>query len=215
MDENRTRANYDQIARAYADQGLDDIAAKPFDRDILAEFARRVGPGRAVLDLGCGPGRVTRFLRDQGLDVTGVDLSPEMIATARGLNPDLPFAIASMAALPYPGGSIAGLVAMYSIIHLPRASQSAVFRELRRVLTPGGWILLAYHLGEHDRHVEEWVGQPVNMEFLTFIPGEIEARLADAGFINLEPHERDAYPEREFPLRRAYLFAQAPPVPAP
>jgi SAM-dependent methyltransferase len=210
MDENRIRASYDQIARAYAEQGMDDIAAKQFDRDILAEFARRVGPGRPALDLGCGPGRVTRFLHGRGLDVTGIDLSPEMIATARSLNPDLPFTVASMAALPYAVESIAGHVAMYSIIHIPRAEQSAVFREVLRVLEPGGWILFAYHLGEHDRHVEEWVGQKVNMEFLTFSPGEIESRLAAAGFINFEPHERDAYPQQEFPLRRAYLFARAP-----
>jgi ubiquinone/menaquinone biosynthesis C-methylase UbiE len=215
MDEDRIRTSYDQVARAYAEQGTDDVAAKPFDREILAEFARRVSPGRTVLDLGCGPGRVTRFLHEQGLDTIGVDLAPEMIEIARSSNPDLLFTVASMAALPYADASFAGLVAMYSIIHIPRAEQPVVFRELLRVLEPGGRILLAYHLGEHDRHVEEWVGQRVNMEFLAFAPGEIETRLAAAGFINLEPHERDAYPQQEFPLRRAYLLAQAPPIPDP
>src|SRR6185295_40692 len=111
-----------------------------------------------------------------------------------------------MFALPYPDGSINGLVAMYSIIHIPRAEQPALFRELHRVLAPGGWLLLAYHLGTTDRHVDEWVGQPVDMEFLVFAPGEIETRLTNAGFTNLEPNERDPYPEREFPLRRNYLL---------
>jgi SAM-dependent methyltransferase len=210
MDEERIRASYDQVARAYAGRGMDDLAAKPFDRDILTGFARRVGPGGRVLDLGCGPGRVTRFLHGQGLNVTGIDLSPEMIEAARALNPDLSFAVASMFALPFPDGAINGLVAMYSIIHIPRSDQPALFRELRRVLAPSGWLLLAYHLGGQDRHVEEWVGQPVDMEFLVFAPGEIEARLAEAGFTNLEPNERDAYAQQEFPLRRNYLLAQRP-----
>jgi SAM-dependent methyltransferase len=212
MDEQRIRASYDQVAPAYAGQGMDDLAAKPFDRDILIEFARRVGPGGHVLDLGCGPGRVTRFLHDQGLDVTGIDLSPEMIAVAQALNPVLSFEIASMCDLPYPDGSIDGLVAMYSIIHIPRADQPALFRELHRVLRPDGWLLLAFHLGRQDRHVAEWVGQPVDMEFLVFAPGEIETCLTEASFVNLEPNERDAYPEHEFPLPRNYLLAQSPPT---
>jgi ubiquinone/menaquinone biosynthesis C-methylase UbiE len=212
MDEDRTRASYDHVARTYAAQGMDDLAAKPFDRDIVTEFARRVGPGGVVLDLGCGPGRVTRFLHDQGLDVTGLDLSPEMIAAARTRFPELRFEVASMFALPYSDGSINGLAAMYSIIHIPRADQPALFRELHRVLAPGGWLLLAYHLGAQDRHVGEWVGQPVDMEFLVFAPGEIETRLAEAGFTNLEPNERNAYPEHEFPLPRNYLLAQSQPI---
>jgi len=210
MDENRIRASYDQVARAYADQGMDDLTDKPFDRDILVEFARRVGSSGKVLDLGCGPGRVTRFLHEQGPDTTGIDLSPEMVATARSRFPELRFEMASMFELPYPDGAMDGLVAMYSIIHIPRAGQPALFAELRRVLAPGGWLLLAFHLGEHDRHVEEWVGQPVDMEFLVFAPGEIETRLTDAGFTNVEPNERNAYPDREFPLRRNYLLVQNP-----
>jgi ubiquinone/menaquinone biosynthesis C-methylase UbiE len=210
MDEDRIRASYDQVARAYADQGMDDLTDKPFDRDILVEFARRVGSSGKVLDLGCGPGRVTRFLHEQGPDTTGIDLSPEMVATARSRFPELRFEMASMFELPYPDGAMDGLVAMYSIIHIPRADQPALFRELRRVLAPGGWLLLAFHLGQQDRHVEEWVGQPVDMEFLVFAPGEIETRLTDAGFTNVEPNERNAYPDREFPLRRNDLLVQNP-----
>jgi hypothetical protein len=50
------------------------------------------------------------------------------------------------------------------------------------------------------------------MEFLVFAPGEIETHLVDAGFTNLEPNERNAYPEHEFPLPRNYLLAQSQPI---
>lgn len=83
-------ATYDAVAADYADAFADELAGKPFDRDLLDEFADTVdGP---VLDLGCGPaGHVTRYLADRGVRVAGVDLAHEGIAEARRRHPDLEF----------------------------------------------------------------------------------------------------------------------------
>ena len=70
---------------------LDQLAPGPADRPGIISS----GPG-PVADVGCGPGHVTAFLKNHGLDVFGVDLSPGMIAQARAAHPELRFDIGSM-----------------------------------------------------------------------------------------------------------------------
>ncbi len=82
----RTRTAYDTVARPYAVLLKDELGQNAWDRAVLAAFAEAVtGP---VLDAGCGPGRLTGHLADLGLKVGGLDLSPEMIAVARGAHRD-------------------------------------------------------------------------------------------------------------------------------
>ncbi|SEG88199.1 Methyltransferase domain-containing protein [Nonomuraea solani] len=92
---------YDAVAVLYAELARDELAQVPLDRALLAafaEFVQAAGAG-AVAELGCGPGRVTAHLRDLGLDIFGVDLSPVMIDLARETYPDLRFEVGSMNAL--------------------------------------------------------------------------------------------------------------------
>lgn len=82
-----TRRSYDATADDYAEWIRDELAAKPFDRAVLAVFAELVrGP---VADVGCGTGRITAHLAGLGVDVAGVDLSPGMLAAARRTYPHL------------------------------------------------------------------------------------------------------------------------------
>ena len=80
--------------------------------------------------------------------------------------------------------------------------------KLHRVLQPGGRLLLTFHIGEGSIHVEEFLGRPVEMDFMFFTPARIAADLMEAGFVVDEVVERDPYPEVEYPSRRAYLFAR-------
>ncbi|MEE3920178.1 class I SAM-dependent methyltransferase [Micromonospora sp. BRA006-A] len=99
----------------------------PLDRALLAAFAETVGPGRPVLEVGCGTGRVTAHLHWLGLDIGGADLSPGMVAVARRTYPDLRFEVGSLTELAVPDGSLAGLVSWYSVIHLPPELLPGVF----------------------------------------------------------------------------------------
>ncbi|MFE9248858.1 methyltransferase domain-containing protein [Streptomyces sp. NPDC007088] len=141
---------YDAVADLYAELSRDSLAGLPLDRAMLSAFAELVrasGPG-PVADLGCGPGPGTAHLRALGLDVFGVDLSPAMITLARAAYPGLRFELGSMDALDLPGAALSGIVSWYSLIHTPPEELPAYFAEFRRVLAPGGHLLLGFFESE-------------------------------------------------------------------
>lgn len=202
-----TRASYDRLASEYTRRVAGELPGKPLDRELLGAFAaatRDLGP---VLDLGCGPGHVAAWLHGRGVAVTGIDLSPAMVAEARALHPDIVFRPGSMVAL-NERAALGGIVAFYSIIHIERERQAAMFADWRDALVPGGWLLVAFHVGEQDRHVDELWDILVDVDFLFFTPEEIEGRLRAAGFTVVERHERDPYPDVEVGTRRCYLLAR-------
>lgn len=184
------------------------MAGNPLDREWLtrlAALARSLGP---VADLGCGPGHVTRFLADQGATAIGLDLSPGMVAGARRLNPDLEFLEGDMRTLPWPDATLGGVAALYSVLHLRRPQLPQAFREMYRVLKPGGAALIAFHIGSADIHLDEWWDMPVRLDFRCFSLAEIEPLLRDAGFELAESCEREPYEGVEHPSRRGYLMVR-------
>src|SRR5258707_876435 len=81
--------SYDQVADEYVAHIFDELKDKPFDRDLLDKFAARINDSGKVCDMGCGPGHVARYVHEIGVNVCGVDLSPEMINQAQQLNPEI------------------------------------------------------------------------------------------------------------------------------
>jgi ubiquinone/menaquinone biosynthesis C-methylase UbiE len=114
------------------------------EREAMAPF---VVDARDILDLGCGEGRVTRWLaqvkRDQGgsFTVQGADFSPDMIAQAQALNGDLPatYRVGDAMALPYADESFDLVVSCTAPNNFP--SLDGALDEIRRVLRPGGVFL--------------------------------------------------------------------------
>jgi SAM-dependent methyltransferase len=213
MDERKTdllRESYDCLASEYVERIYGELAHKPLDRQLLDRFAAEVGPTGPACDVGCGPGQVARYLRDRGVDISGVDLSPRMVEEAGRLNPGMEFVQGDMRALDFADGSLAGVVAFYSIIHLPRGDVADTLRELGRVLRPGGLLLVAFHAGTDDLHVDELWGQKVSIDCSFFTTAEMVDYLAEAGFDLEEAVERDPYPDVEYPSRRSYIFARPP-----
>lgn len=208
MSPDNTQTSYDTVAEEYARRIANELEHKPFDRDLLDRFAREVAGRGPVCDLGCGPGHVTRYLYERGVDVFGLDLSPAMLTEARRLNPGLVFRQGDMHALDAPDASWAGIAALYSLIHIPRTEQPGVLRELRRVLIPGGLLLLSFHIGDEVRHLDEWWGRPVSVDFIFFEPAEMSGYLQAAGFTGVETLLRPPYPAVESQTERAYLLAQ-------
>jgi SAM-dependent methyltransferase len=204
------RRSYDRLAAPYAERLFGELAGKPLDRALLACFAEQVRGLGPVADVGCGPGHVARHLHETGLPVLGLDLSPGMVALARRLTPEVSFHEGDMLALEAEDGAWGGIVAFYAIIHLPADDVPRALREFRRVLRPGGMLLLAVHAGREVVHRDELWGEAVSLDFRFFEPAELERLVEEAGFAVEARIERAPYPEVEYPSRRAYLLARKP-----
>jgi SAM-dependent methyltransferase len=205
------RLSYDRVADAYAAAIYDELKNKPFDREVLLRFVRETAGWSPVCDMGCGPGQIARFLHDAGVEVFGLDLSPGMVAEARRLNPEVDFHEGNMLALPLEDGLLAGIAAFYAIVNLPAELRPKVFREMERVLKPGGLLLLTFHIGGEVLGVSELWGRPITMQFYTLNRDVVLGELEDAGFRIEECLERDPYPPPiEHQSRRAYVFARKP-----
>jgi SAM-dependent methyltransferase len=199
------RSSYDAVAEPYAQRFFVELSRKPFDRDLLDAFAAVV-PGATALDVGCGPGHVGRYLSGRGMDVVGVDLSPAMIEIARRLNPGMSFEVADMRSLPMSDGTTQGIVAFYSLIHIPRDEVPAVLRAFRRVLMPAGRLLLGVHGGSGTIASDEFLGKEVHFEATLFDKEELVALVEAAGFKLTSATVRAPY-EFESQTPRLYVAA--------
>lgn len=180
-----TRSSYDTDAPGYADKVDGLLEASPFLRASLALFAELVAAagGGPVADIGCGPGYVTRHLHDLGVDAFGIDLSPEMVAIARRDHPDLRFEVGTMTDLDLADDSVAGVLAFWSVIHVPDEAVPGVFEEFRRVLRPGGPVLVGFHVGDETRHSSEgYTGRPISVDSHRRRPATVSQWLREAGF---------------------------------
>jgi SAM-dependent methyltransferase len=205
-----TQRSYDRVAVEYAERYKDEMDDKPFDRDCLDRLVREVGDLGPICDLGCGPGQIARYLHRQGVETLGIDLSRNMIAEAQRLNPEIHFHQGNMLALPDADESWGGIAAFYCILHIPRQQIVEAFLEMRRVLKPGGVLLITFHLGSELKHLDDWWGKPVNLDFAFYLSSEMEGWLGEAGFEVMETLTRDPNPEVEVATQRAYLFARKP-----
>ena len=206
----RTRESYDAAADDYVVWVKDELAVKPLDRAMLSAFASLVsGP---VADIGCGPGRVTVHLTSLGVDAFGIDLSPGMIAAARRTYPDLRFEVGSMLSLDVASGSLGGIVAWYSTIHVPDSLLPTVFSGFHRALAPGGYVLLAFQAGEGCLHLSSALEHEVSLDFHRRRPSDVAELLRGAGFTMRAELVRERDEEGPFPERtpQAFLLARKP-----
>jgi SAM-dependent methyltransferase len=145
------RRDYDRVADRYNEFVHDPLAAEPFTCALIGAFAdlvRALSDTQEVADLGCGPGHLTDFLSQLGLPARGIDLSPALIDIARRNRSDLAFEVGSILDLDIADCSLGGVLAHYSTIHTPPEHVPTAFAEFARVITSGGYILLAFQSGD-------------------------------------------------------------------
>lgn len=179
----------DEVGRAYDDMAgpyIELVRTTEVHDDDLALIERHLSirPG-AVLDVGCGPGHLTAHLRSLEVDAIGLDVAPTFIDHARATHPGGRYELASMRRLPFPDGSVAGILAWYSLIHVPPDELDGVLAELRRVVRPAGPLVVGFFDGDtvapFDHKVTTAYFWPVD---------ELAARLERAGFTEIERDRR-------------------------
>jgi SAM-dependent methyltransferase len=206
-----TRTSYDAIAKDYT-AAFPGGFPHPLDRTLITAFAELVtANGTApVADLGSGPGHVTALLHQRGVPVFGVDLSPTMVALAREAHPELRFHVGSMTCLDLPDGTLGGILALYSTIHVPDAHLPEAFAEFHRTLSPGGHVLLAFQSGPDPGHLHltERFGHEIDLDYHWRTPEQVTAALTEAGLHLVATIRREPTPDEKRP--RAFVLARKP-----
>lgn len=210
QDLSRIEETYDSVAGEYAQQFTNEHQKKPKDREILLRFSEDLGNSKPVWDLGCGPGQTTKYLKDLGVEISGLDLSEKILEQARTIHPDIQFRKGNILALDFEDNSIAGAVAFYAIVHFTKEQLETAFCEIFRVLQPGGRFLLTFHIGDKAMHVEEFLGRKTDIDFMFFTVDFVSGCLKKCGFTDIEIIEREPYPDVEYQSKRAYVFAVKP-----
>jgi SAM-dependent methyltransferase len=191
-----------------------------------------LGPiaGHRVLDLGCGKGRFSRALRELGATVIGLDLSTAMLDGATGVDR----VRASARRLPFAPASFDGVMAVEVFEHLAPGSVDAVCAETRRVLRPGGTLVIVdknacswnaqrpWLPGAAVKWIDErrglWMySHREKVRERWFRAGELKRRLGrwfSSVRVNylLSPAERGRFPFQHVPSTRMFVLwsAQAP-----
>lgn len=153
MSEELVRKAYDKVAQEY-----DKYRGEFDNREQLEEFCNRLSRGSKVLDLGCGAGMpIDSFLVDKGFSVTGVDISSSMISLARKNVPSAEFIYRNMVDVDFPENSFDGVIAAYSIIHVPKEKEDILFDKIRLWLKDKGLLLMSLALDEGE-YVHDFLG---------------------------------------------------------
>ncbi|WP_432498750.1 class I SAM-dependent methyltransferase [Kineococcus auxinigenes] len=174
---------YSSLAQQYIDLLGSVETVHPDDLRLIEQHLGHLsGP---VLDVGCGPGHLTGHLHAAGCEVTGIDLVPEFIAHARRAHPGVAFEVGSLTDVTRPDASVAGALAWYSLIHLEPGQLDSALVGIRRLLAPGGALVVGFFEGP--------VREPFEHEVTTAYRWPVEemaGRLTSAGFTEVERLQR-------------------------
>lgn len=173
--------NFDTIARTY--DRLNRLMTLGLDRRWRRQAVK--GLHGHVLDVACGTGDMIVELQKHGCNVTGVDLSEEMMAIARQKAPTATYMIADAEHLPFSGETFDAVTCAFGVRNFVHLEQG--LKEMMRVLKPGGRMVILelatpdsplvspfYNL--YTRHIIPCLGQHIvgNREAYTYLPSSIE-----------------------------------------
>jgi ubiquinone/menaquinone biosynthesis C-methylase UbiE len=197
-------SSYDRVAEKYEARFLGELSSKPRDRALLDAFSAVVGD--PVVEVGCGPGQIGAYVRARSRRVIGADISVAMATRAtRRLDATV---VGDMRALPIGTGAAAGVLAFYSLIHLPRREVVLALEEFARILRPGGRALFSAHEGQGETEVGEFLGEAVRVRVTFFELDELVAATRAAGLEIVRAERRAPY-ATESERFRLYVEARA------
>jgi ubiquinone/menaquinone biosynthesis C-methylase UbiE len=201
----RTRETYDEIAGRFLENTRDRSPISLW----LERFAERLGASASVLDLGAGPGCDSAELRRLGLRPISLDLSLGMLRAGLREFPG-PRVQADARRLPFRDGSLAGVWANASLLHLSPEEAATALREVRRVLGARGLLHVAVKSGDGAAWESERYGAPRWFQYWS--AADLDALLGTSGFEVIESWSNST--ARADWLVRHAILARSGPRPA-
>ena len=189
---------YDDIAEAYweAYQEADEADWVHWEQFVVACNQKK------VLDMGCGTGDATIYLKKRGINACGIDLSDGMLKMAQKNSDDIIWIKGDICNCPFPDKSFYGIVLSYTINHLNIEMAKMVFSEIERLLQDCGYLLIAYHVGEG----EEYITEPLNTSlriYYHYYTSDVISRLLP-GFKLVSHYQRKSLNPEELDNDKAF-----------
>jgi SAM-dependent methyltransferase len=212
----KIRTSYDIVAERYANELADEMIARPIERGIFLAFSELVrGLGDGICgEVGCGPAHIAKHLTSLGLRMVGIDISVAMIEQARKRFPEGEVFVASMFELPVPSGAWLGAASIWATLHCNAADRMRSFREIQRVVRPGGYFLHSFYVSAPDQaegstyHLQKWFGFAVDLPTYFVSIEDGAAEMDKAGFDVMAALVREPMQSNELPTRRCYMLGK-------
>ena len=136
-----------------------DAVSPPLRERYVDVLVERLPLTSRVLEIGCGSGVPVAALLAHHFDLHGIDISHEMVRNARTAVPTGHFEVGDISETAFEQGSFDGVVAFYSLVHLPREAQITLFSRIFHWMRPGGPFVASLGTSDAAETVEEdWLG---------------------------------------------------------
>ncbi len=169
---------YNEIAEEYCEK-TEKGGNREFQKEMLDRTVKFLSSKPRMIDLGCGDGRDTEYLREKGVDVVGIDISSSMIDLAREKYPECAFFRSDIRDTIFPEDTFTGAWASTTLSNLPKKELSKAEKEIYRIVEPGGIIGFSFKVGEkegfeesviegHERYYSYYTLEELKIKFNLF-----------------------------------------------
>jgi ubiquinone/menaquinone biosynthesis C-methylase UbiE/ADP-ribose pyrophosphatase YjhB (NUDIX family) len=184
-----TKNTYEEIAEEYKRIRSDVSKTRP-NLDKFISLLK----GKNVLDVGCGPGRDTKYFIENGFNATGIDYSKKFVEICKKDVPKVTFKIMDMCNITFADRSFDGLWVSASFLHIPKPNSEKVLRDFHRVLKNNGILYLSVIGGTEEVLFEDIKNHPGYLRFFArYTKEELVNIIRKAGFEVIEVVETESH----------------------
>ncbi|MCR5146113.1 MAG: class I SAM-dependent methyltransferase [Clostridia bacterium] len=192
------KKDYDIIADAYAEE----FGKEYEDIDVINEFMSKLEQRSKILDLGGGTGKLTDLFIKNNYEAICYDFSKEMMRKSREYFGELPFILDDMLNVKsyFENESLDGVIAFYSLFHIPREDINTLFADIHDILKNNGVFCFVVQLGNEEGYIDEpyLKEQGKNVLYMNFFTkNHIDQLLKSNGFETIYETTKDEVAENE------------------
>lgn len=179
---------WNQLAGIYKDRFMDlDLYNHTYDC-----FSELLAGGQGhILDIGCGPGNITRYLlhKRPELHITGLDVAPAMLELAQHYNPKACFLQMDCRDLRTLKPGYTGIVCGFCIPYLSQEDIRVLLQDCERLLTDGGCLYISFVAGDYEASGYTTGSSGLSIFFYYHSPEYIRSELLQNGFLLVQQYE--------------------------
>jgi SAM-dependent methyltransferase len=149
-----TFAEHKSVIFSWSGKEFHDLLRSCEKDEVTPYILRYLPKDGKTIEAGCGLGRFVKYLTDQGYDIEGIEYNPEAVRTIRRLAPELSVLEGNILSLPYRDESLAGMISLGVLEHF-QAGMEEPLREIRRVLKPGGILIISVPSQNRVRRIKK------------------------------------------------------------